>query len=313
MRTVTVDSVNEAVRRDAGALIREADDAYRKRLEQVATTIRDHRQERPIILLSGPSGSGKTTTAQIIESILDRWGVETHTLSLDDYFRPIEGEEKELLASGKLDLESPDRVDAPFLNRQLQSILDCEPTPIPRFRFTDNSRQDSGWLLTRKPGELVILEGTHAFNPNVITLPDDFTTRLYISVRSRLAYADGELFHPSGVRLMRRLMRDQLFRGRTAPETWQMFDSVQQGEERYIMPYKHRASIEIDTFFSYEVSAYRPLLLPVLKNYPDLPGVETMIRVLEQVEPIDEDHIGADALIREFIGPVKEKKKKAGT
>ena len=60
--------------------------------------------QRPVLLLAGPSGSGKTTTALLIERELDRRGVETHTLSMDNYFSPLSEREKELLQRNELDL-----------------------------------------------------------------------------------------------------------------------------------------------------------------------------------------------------------------
>lgn len=83
---------------------------------------------------------------------------------------------------------------------------------------------------------------------------------MYVSVRSRLELKDGELLHPCYIRLMRRLIRDGFFRGRSAAETLDMFDSVEAGENKYIMPYKHRAEFSVDTFHAYEPALYKNYL-----------------------------------------------------
>lgn len=301
--TVTIKDINAALARDAAAFIREADAAYDRQITAVARDIMAHREQCPIILLAGPSGSGKTTTAKKIEAKLDAWGCETHTLSMDDYFIPLTEEEQLLAAQKKLDLESPGRVDIPFLNEQLASIIAGEPTPLPRFHFTDNSRSHSGETLTRHPGELVILEGIHALNPEVITVPEEQTARLYVSVRTRIAAEDGRILHPKRIRLLRRMLRDKLFRNRTVESTLHMFDSVQRGENRYIMPYKARAGYEIDTFCPYEASAYRQALLPALAELPSRGDVAELQLLLEQIEPLSPALVPADALVREFLGP----------
>ena len=95
-----------------------------------AEEIAEHRRTCPIILLSGPSGSGKTITAMMLESILDGMGLETHTLSMDHYFKSITPEQLKLAEIGEFDLESPERVDIPFLNQQLKAIRDCEPVEL---------------------------------------------------------------------------------------------------------------------------------------------------------------------------------------
>ncbi len=294
--------INEQLRRDAAGLIRQADAAYDAHLEAIADDIRAHRAERPIILLSGPSGSGKTTTARMIEKKLDDSDVETHTLSMDDYFLPLTPEEQALAAEEKFDLEAPSRVDIPLLNQQLSSILAGEPTALPHFVFSTNTRQSSGRVLTRRPGELVILEGIHALNPAVITLPDDCTARLYVSVRTRVTTDSGTPLHPSRIRLLRRMLRDKRFRSRPVGETLHMLASVQRGEERYIMPYKHRAGYEVDTFFPYELSVYRQELLADLLPLSALPEVPQLVSFLEQLDPLSPEAVPAHALIREFIG-----------
>ena len=46
-------------------------------------------EHSPIVLLSGPSGSGKTTTAMKIAEELQRRGVNTHAVAMDNYFHTI--------------------------------------------------------------------------------------------------------------------------------------------------------------------------------------------------------------------------------
>ena len=131
-------TINTKVSENTAEFIRKSNANYLANLKKIADDIALHRDKKPIILLSGPSGSGKTTSALMIEKILDEQGIETHTLSLDNYFSPLTEQEKELFAVGQLDLESPKRVDSPFLTAQLKEIYHCRPVELPVYDFKDS-------------------------------------------------------------------------------------------------------------------------------------------------------------------------------
>lgn len=293
--------INKEIEKNHTEFISRVNNDYLRRLSGIADDIAEHRNERPIILISGPSGSGKTTTAMMIEKILDENGAVTHTLSMDNYFCPLTEMEKRQLAEGKIDLESPARVDSEFLSSQLEAVEACEPIELPRYDFENSARVKTGRFFQRKPGELVILEGIHALNPEVVTLPDEKTAKIYVSVRTRIN--DGDItLHPSKIRLMRRLVRDRKFRRRSFEETLMMFRSVEEGENKYIMPYKRRSTYDVDTFMAYEVCAYRDFLLDGLSQLTGMPELDDTIAVLSDAVPLSTEEITPDSLICEFIG-----------
>ncbi|MBQ7002829.1 MAG: adenylyl-sulfate kinase [Oscillospiraceae bacterium] len=298
---IELHDINEKLLADPNQFLEETDLAYQKRLSEIADDIALHRAERPIILLSGPSGSGKTTTAHMIEQILDDRGIETHTLSLDNYFHSLTDEEKLLFAEGKLDLESPKRIDSVFLSEQLTALEEGRPVELPEYDFKESARKMSGRILQRKPGELVILEGIHSLNPDVIRIPDELTARIYISVRTRIT-ADGEVLHPSKIRLMRRMVRDRLFRKRSLQETLMMFRSVEEGENKYIMPYKYRSTYDVDTFMAYEICAYKPCLSADFQSMLDEPEIQDADAFLTRAAALSSKQLPENSLIREFVG-----------
>lgn len=293
---------NRRLTADPAAFIAEADAAYNRQLEEIAVYIRAHAEQCPVVLLSGPSGSGKTTTAMMLEEKLDAVGLETHTLSMDNYFRTLTPEQHLLLEQERLDLESPERVDTPLLSQQLADIVAGRTVQVPRFDFQAHARAAETVPLTRKAGEVVILEGIHALNPAVVTLPAEQTVRLYVSVRTRLETADGQVLHPKWLRLLRRMLRDTLYRGRQPADTLQMYHSVQRGEDAYIMPYKTRSTFDVDTFCPYEVYVYRRYLWEQLQPLVDNPEVAALLPVLAEAQPLDKDWVPDTSLIREFIG-----------
>ncbi len=299
---ITIQDINTRIDAGAADFIAATDAAYAAQLDHIAEHICAHREHSPVILLSGPSGSGKTTTARMLEQKLDAMGCETHTLSMDDYFNTLSPEQLALAAEEKLDLESPERVDAALLKQQLEAFIAGEPITIPHFDFRTSTRGVSDRVLARKPGELLILEGIHALNPAVVPLPEDQTVRLYVSVRTRLITAADIPLHPMEIRLLRRILRDVRTRGRDPRDTLRMFRSVQRGEDNYIMPYKYRSTFDIDTFFAYEVSVYKQLIEPLLIPLADQPEIRELLPVLDELHPIDDTAVPAAALIREFIG-----------
>lgn len=298
---IEVNRINDGITASPKEYVRAVNENYSWQLRKIAEKIAESSSERAVILLSGPSGSGKTTTAFMIEKMLGELGCSTHTLSMDNYFRSLSEEERILAAQGKMDLESPDRIDKELLNEQIEAISQCREIRVPKYDFAESKRNGSALTINRKPGELVIFEGIHALNPDVITVPDDKLCKLYVSVRTRIT-CGGTILHPSKVRLMRRMVRDRNFRKRSLRETMNMFASVENGENKYIMPYKYRSDHDIDTFMSYELCAYRDILLDDLRQMSDVPELSDVIEVLENLTSLDSSDISPDSLICEFIG-----------
>ena len=119
---------------------------------------------------------------------------------------------------------------------------------MPVFDFKKQSRS-SYVPFKREADSLVIIEGIHALNP-LVTGENNFATCIYISVRTRLKDRNNKILHPRIIRLIRRLCRDSLFRGRNLESIFSYFESVSEGEDKYIFPFKHRADFQIDTFMS---------------------------------------------------------------
>lgn len=297
---MTTDQLSALLAQDPAAVLEHDRRLYEQQIARAADLIAAHAQERPAVLLAGPSGSGKTTTALLIERELDRRGMETHTLSMDDYFCPLTERELELFSRNELDLERPSRVDVPFFQEQLGKLLAGEEVELPHYDFKNSVRVFDGRTLRRRPGELVILEGIHALNPEV-TGYDGRTTRIYVSVRTCITPRSGHPLHPSKIRLVRRMLRDRTGRGRALSETIAMRERVDRGEQRYIMPFKPRAHGSIDSFYSAELGVYRPLLLDDLERLA-LPELSDVVEVMRELPDVPADLVPQDSLLREFIG-----------
>lgn len=299
---MTTDQLTSILNADPRAVLEGDRQTYFDQIRRAADVIAANAEQRPIVLLAGPSGSGKTTTALLIERELKSRGMGTHTLQMDHYFSPLSEQELALLKENKLDLEKPTRVDIPFFREQLGQLLRGEPVDLPRYDFKESKRVFDGHILQRKPGEIVIMEGIHALNPEVSGYTEQ-TTRVYVSVRTRVTTRDGSVLHPSKIRLARRILRDQTGRGRSILDTVGMKAKVDAGELKYIMPYKPNAHIDIDTFYSAELGVYRPYLLENLKEILHLyPELQDLTHTMEELPDISSDLVPTDSLLREFIG-----------
>lgn len=305
MKILDLHTMNSSVMNDPETFIEQAENDYRSEIKNVADNILNREHHLPIILISGPSGSAKTTTALRLGTLLENAGKTVHPVSMDNYFRPIGDPGNEVDEDGRVDLESPKRLDMDLLNEHLEMLWECKEIEMPSFDFATQTRQ-KGKKLKREHGEFVILEGIHALNPEITGNIGDHATTVYVSVRTRLKNDESDLLHPSKVRLMRRIVRDKLYRGRGIAETLDFFKWVSRGEERFIMPYKGKAMFDIDTFIAYEPAVYKPFildeLLSVKNTYPDYDKFVDLEEFLTEIDGMDRELVPLNSLVREFVG-----------
>ncbi len=297
--------LNEAVRSDPGAFTRECDAAFAKKVENAASKIAEHRSESHVILLSGPSGSGKTTTALKIEEQLERMGIETHTISMDNYFKTVDPETAPRNREGAIDFESPFCLDVDLLNRHFAMLDRGETIHVPKYEFARQMRSDiMSQPLRLGPDDLAIFEGIHALN-DIIVGKNPHAFKLYIAARSNLVDDDGNIvFQHAWLRLCRRIVRDYQFRGSDASFTLKMWANVRRGEKLYISPYKENAHIMFDSSLAFEFAVLKPVVVPLLEAIPTgkYDVVDDMLRGFEKIEAMDEKYVAPESLAREFLG-----------
>jgi uridine kinase len=298
MKVLSTVTMNRKAQEDTAGYIMESEGHYFRQLMKTVMSLHEHESERPIILLSGPSGSGKTTTAFRIRALLQEMGIKTSALSMDNYFLTVDDPRNEREPDGSIDFESPKRLDMDLLNEHLEKLFNGEEFTLPVFDFA-NQKQLKGKQFRRREHEMVIIEGIHALNPAITGEVSEHAAGIYVSVRTRMKSKDGKLLHPSKIRLMRRLVRDKLFRNRAATQTLEFFDKVQIGEKKYITPNKCYAEHNIDTFIAYEAAAYRAFLT---KDLDGLSGCEDLLYFLKELDSVDLEQIPDKSLVREFIG-----------
>ena len=291
---------------DPRALIEEGDAQYRAYVEEAADKIADNIRNSPIVLLSGPSGSGKTTTAMKVSEALERHGIRSHYVGMDDYFNTVNPETTPRTPEGEYDLESPLCLDMELMNEHFTMLSRGERIHVPKYEFSRRMRAfEPSKSIKLGKDEIVIFEGIHALNDMITTRhPEAF--KLYISAKSDVTFGRKIVFKCTWFRLVRRLVRDYNFRGSSAAETMGMWANVRRGEKSYITPFKNKADFQFDTTLPYELPVFNHTATALFQSVPE--GIErfdelrSVLPALQLFGDIEEDLVPPESLIREFIG-----------
>ncbi len=301
-----LEMINRRVREDPARFVAESDAEYESKITRAAEIIRDNLAKSPIVLLAGPSGSGKTTTAMKIEETLLKMGIGSHTVSMDDYFRTLNPRTAPRTPDGDIDYESPELLDMELLNEHFTQLERGETINIPHFVFSRQKRSANIVKPLRLgKDEIAIFEGIHALN-DTMTLRHPEALKVYISASSSVRDHGKMVFERTWLRLSRRIVRDDNFRGADAAATLDLWHDVLNGEILYIDPFKHKADLRFDTTLPYEVPLMKNHALPRLREVADdnpmRETVKAMIAAFDRFESLDSSYVQPNSLMREFIG-----------
>lgn len=300
------DEINHRAKSDPRGFLAECDTALSAKIAMAAAAIATDAAEKPIVLLSGPSGSGKTTTAGKLSMGLSYIGIKCHVVSMDDYFLTFNPDTHPRDKRGNIDFESPECVDIPLLTKHFEILSSGGEIEIPRFDFARQRRSDiPGRAVRLQKDEVAIFEGIHALNPSM--LQGNFgATRVYASARTNIRRGNELYFKSTWLRLVRRIIRDDNFRGWKADKTMALWANVRRGEKNYISPYKELADIKIDTSMPCEIPILRNYAVPLFASVPAEVERGDELRMIGQrlgeFYPIEERMVSVKSLLREFIG-----------
>ena len=102
------------------------------------------------------------------------------------------------------------------------------------------------------------------------------------------------------------MIRDSRTRGINASDTIKNWQSVRDGEEKYIFPYTHQADTIINTALPYELGVLKiyaePLLLTIDSASPFYAEARRLVKFLKSFYPISSELVSKDSILREFIG-----------
>ncbi len=257
------------------------------------------------ILIAGPSSSGKTTTNSRIASYLEALGYDAIKISLDDYF--VNREDTPKGEDGKYDFECLEAIDVDLFNSDLQKLLNGEEISLPVYNFISGKREYPNEKIKLKDNSIFLIEGLHALNDKLTANIDNkYKYRIYLSPFIPINIDMHNYISTIDLRLLRRIVRDNRTRGYDCLKTIDNWQSVRNGEEKYIFPYIHQADVIINTALAYEVGVLKvyvePLLLSVGVDSIYYEEARRLIGFLNQFFPIPGEYVTDDSILREFIG-----------
>lgn len=301
----TLNEINKMAKECPKEFIKASNDEYIRNITDIAKRI-EQDDDIKIVAIAGPSGSGKTTTAHILQDKLEALGETTAVVSLDDFYLP---EDKlPILSDGSADIESVNSLDVSLIKECFDDIIKSGKTNLPHYDFKTKSSIRNAKILDIGQKGIVIVEGLHAMNPLVADLvPRKNILKIYISVNRSVDDDNGvQMLSSRQIRLIRRVLRDDRFRGATATETLHLWNNVIDGERKYLYCFKDTADVKLVTFHPYELGIYRErfgkMRSGVNKNAPCYDYFIKTANALERFSAIDSALVPSDSLIREFIG-----------
>lgn len=301
----TVVDLNRVIENDKyGEMIRTVQALHEKKIAKIADMIEERKAR--VILIGAPSSSGKTSFAHRLSIQLRVNGLNPVPISLDNYF--VERSKTPRDENGKMDFESIKSIDVEKFNEDIVALLNGESVPEIKFDFIYGKRKLTGRSLRLKPNQPIILEGIHGLNP-ILTehIEDKYKFKIYLSAITQVNLDDHNRIPTTDLRLLRRMVRDDQFRGMSAEKTIETWPSVRRGEEKNIFPFQEEADVMFNSVGVYELSVLKPKAEKILKKVDEdseyYLEANRLRKILQYfVEITDLKDIGPTAIIREFIG-----------
>ena len=303
----TVSEINKKIKDNELSvveLINLCEDKHNKMLCDLGDRIEQNIKTIRLICIAGPSSSGKTTFADRLTVELKSRGINPIRISMDDYYKRREDVPKD--EDGNYDFECTDALDLKLFNQNLVSLLNGQVVKLPSFDFKTNDRIFNRTIQIG-PNDPIIIEGIHALNEQVTaSIPKYLKFKIYISPQAQINLDNENPLSLTDIRLLRRIVRDNSYRGSDAAETISMWPLVRKGEFKRIYHTQEDANYVFDSFLNYELCVLKkhamPLLLAIDRESEYGPDAERLISLLKYFKDIDEKWIPCNSLLKEFIG-----------
>ncbi len=273
-------------------------------IEAMARGIGENAATARLVLIGGPSSAGKTTFAKRLTHHLNNNGIGTLVISTDDYFvgDALNPRDK----NGNLDYEHIKAIDLDQLGANLRDLIAGRPAVLPRFDFHTHAPAKEGHEERLPDGSVIVIEGLHSLNPELTPSIPAAQKHLIFADTATNLYDEIPLSKPADGRLIRRIIRDSKYRSRGAEETIGLWQSVCDGEEKWIRPFTGNAAETFDTTLAYEPGVLRhyaePLLSAISPASPAYIEARRLLGSLTHFKVGDEEGIPGYSILREYIG-----------
>ena len=300
--------LHQMVSRGPGAvrdMIHIAEALQEKFLANVADEIYEDRDRLRVILVAGPSSSGKTTFCYRLAIQLRVLGLKPAILGTDNYF--VNRWETPKNPDGSFDFESLRAINLDLFNDDLKKLISGEEVLTPTFNFLEGKRIEKCNPLKVEAGHPIIIEGIHALNEAMTpAVSRGMKFKIYISSMVQIDIDTYNRVATSDARLLRRLVRDYTYRGRTAELTLRLWPSVRRGEVQNIFPFQEDTDSIFNTALLYETGVFKkyaePLLKRISQDVAEYADAQRLLSILSYFPDIDDTYVPFNSIIREFIG-----------
>ncbi len=289
---------------NATELVLLAEALHEKKISDIADNI-IKRKDVKVVLIAGPSSSGKTTFAKRLGIQLRLNGLKPVTISVDNYF--VEREDTPVDENGEYDFECLEAIDLKLFNEHLTTLLSGGEILCPTFDFKKGTKKYNGETMKLADDEILVIEGIHCLNDKLtIDIPKEKKYKIYISALTVLNIDYYNRISTTDSRLIRRIVRDNNFRGYNALNTLQVWSSVNRGEEKHIFPFQDESDSMFNTSLIYEICVLKkyamPLLEKITNEFPEHMEANRLYEFLKYFEDIDDKYVPKNSILREFIG-----------
>nr|MDA3845943.1 nucleoside kinase [Vallitaleaceae bacterium] len=232
-------------------------------------------------------------------------GIKPNVISVDNYFKNREDTPKD--ADGKYDFECLEAINVEAFNKDMLDLLAGKAVDIPVFNFVEGKSEYRANFITMGPSDVLIIEGIHGLNNGLsYSIPEANKFKIYISALTQLNVDFHNRVPTTDTRLLRRIVRDNQYRGASATKTISMWPSVRHGEDHYIFPFQEEADVMFNSALIYELAVLKQYAEPLLLNVPADSKVyieaKRLVKFLDYFMTIPSEQIPTNSLIREFIG-----------
>lgn len=301
----TVGALNDVIANgEIDELIKISEALHEKKIAAIADQIVERKNVK-LVLIAGPSSSGKTTCAKRLCIQLKVNGFKPHVISIDDYFVNRENTPKD--EKGEFDFEALEAIDIGLFNEHMTKLIQGECVEIPSFNFVTGEREYRGHKIQLQEDEILVVEGIHGLNEKLsYAVPKENKFKVYVSCLTQLNIDEHNRIPTTDTRLIRRMIRDNQYRGTSPERTLSLWPSVRRGEDKNIFPYQEQADAMFNTVLIYELAVLKskaePLLFRIPRTSPYYTEAKRILKFLEYFLPMDTCEIPSNSLIREFLG-----------
>ena len=268
------------------------------------------KKSAPVVLIAGPSSSGKTTTSKKLSLQLEARGYTPKVISLDNYY--VGRAETPKDKNGNYDYECLEALNIKMLNETLVDMFNGKEIKLPSYDFHEGVSYFKGDTMKLEDRDILIMEGIHGLNDKLTPLvAPELKFKIYLSALTQLNLDDHNRISTSDNRLIRRIVRDYNYRGKSAADTIAMWENVQNGERLHIFPFQNNADAMLNTALDYELAVLRVYAAPLLRCVSPLQKEYSeacrLLKFLDNFQTIPANAVPQDSIIREFIGGSKFK------